>query len=51
MCFYNFKVVRRPYVFLYRDEKDPVVRNVLNLANSQVIYDPDAEGPLSNMFT
>ncbi|CAL8148135.1 unnamed protein product [Orchesella dallaii] len=44
-------VVRRPYVFLYRDEKDPVVRNVLNLANSQVIYDPDAEGPLSNMFT
>ena len=47
----NFQVVRRPHVFLFRDEKDPVERNVINLANSQVIYDPEAEGPLANTFT
>jgi len=44
-------VVRRPHVFLFRDEKDPVERNVINLANSQVIYDPDADGPQATIFT
>jgi hypothetical protein len=44
-------VVRRPHVFLFRDEKDPVERNVVNLANSQVIYDPDADGPQATIFT
>lgn len=29
-------VVRRPYVFIYRSEKDPVERAVLNLATAQV---------------
>ncbi|OXA56707.1 Kinesin-like protein KIF1A [Folsomia candida] len=43
--------VRRPHVFLFRDEKDPVERNVINLANSQVIYDPDAVGPQASIFT
>lgn len=44
-------IVRRPHVFLFRDEKDPVERNVINLANSQVIYDPDAVGPQASIFT
>ncbi|XP_064536098.1 kinesin-like protein unc-104 [Drosophila montana] len=29
-------IVRRPYVFIYRSEKDPVERAVLNLATAQV---------------
>ncbi|KAJ6219465.1 hypothetical protein RDWZM_005277 [Blomia tropicalis] len=29
-------VVRRPYLFIYRDEKDPVERSVINLANARV---------------
>lgn len=44
-------IVRRPHIFLFRDEKDPVERNVINLANSQVIYDPDAVGPQASIFT
>lgn len=29
-------VVRRPYLLVYRDEKDPVERSVINLANARV---------------
>ena len=29
-------VVRRPYLFIYKDEKDPVERSVINLANARV---------------
>lgn len=29
-------IVRRPYVFIHRSEKDPVERAVLNLATAQV---------------
>ncbi|XP_037088936.1 kinesin-like protein unc-104, partial [Pollicipes pollicipes] len=31
-------VVRRPYVFLYRDAKDAVERSLINLARSQIEY-------------
>ncbi|XP_044758313.1 kinesin-like protein unc-104 isoform X2 [Coccinella septempunctata] len=30
--------VRRPYVFIFRDEKDPVERALINLATAQVEY-------------
>lgn len=30
------QTVRRPYVFIYRSEKDPVERAVLNLGTAQV---------------
>lgn len=33
---YSIQIVRRPYVFIYRSEKDPVERAVLNLATAQV---------------
>ncbi|XP_052743331.1 kinesin-like protein unc-104 isoform X6 [Bicyclus anynana] len=36
-------VVRRPYVFIYRDERDPVERAVINLANAHVEYSEDQE--------
>lgn len=33
---FYIKTVRRPYVFIYRSEKDPVERAVLNLGTAQV---------------
>ncbi|XP_026321724.1 kinesin-like protein unc-104 isoform X4 [Hyposmocoma kahamanoa] len=36
-------VVRRPYVFIYRDERDPIERAVINLANAHVEYSEDQE--------
>lgn len=37
------QVVRRPYVFIYRDERDPVERAVINLAHAHVEYSEDQE--------
>lgn len=34
--FFCLQTVRRPYVFIYRSEKDPVERAVLNLGTAQV---------------
>lgn len=34
--FLKFQTVRRPYVLIFRSEKDPVERAVLNLATAQV---------------
>ncbi|XP_060804747.1 kinesin-like protein unc-104 isoform X2 [Amyelois transitella] len=36
-------VVRRPYVFIYRDERDPIERAVINLANAHVEYSEDQQ--------
>ncbi|CEF59380.1 Kinesin-like protein KIF1B [Strongyloides ratti] len=36
-------VVRRPYILLYRDEKDLVIRGIINLANAQIEYSEDHE--------
>lgn len=33
--------MRRPYVFIFRDEKDPVERALINLATAQVEYSED----------
>lgn len=38
-----WQVVRRPYVFIYRDERDPIERAVINLANAHVEYSEDQE--------
>ncbi|KAL1122335.1 hypothetical protein AAG570_003740 [Ranatra chinensis] len=35
--------VRRPYVFIFRDEKDPVERGLINLATAQVEYSEDQQ--------
>jgi len=37
----NLQAVRRPYVFIFRDEKDPVERALINLATAQVEYSED----------
>ncbi|CAG0883725.1 unnamed protein product [Darwinula stevensoni] len=46
-------VVRRPYVFIYRDEKDRVERGVINLASAQVecSQDPQSIMRLPNSFS
>lgn len=36
LLFFSLKIVRRPYVFIYKSEKDPVERAVLNLGTAQV---------------
>lgn len=42
----HFVVVRRPYVFIYNSEKDPVERGVLNLSTAQVEYSEDQQAML-----
>ncbi|XP_030078314.1 kinesin-like protein KIF1B isoform X4 [Microcaecilia unicolor] len=37
----HFVVVRRPYVFLYNSDKDPVERGIINLSTAQVQYSED----------
>lgn len=39
--FFCSKAVRRPYVFIFREEKDPVERALINLATAQVEYSED----------
>ncbi|XP_062871300.1 kinesin-like protein KIF1B isoform X4 [Trichomycterus rosablanca] len=42
----NFVVVRRPYVFIYNSDKDPVERGVLNLSTARVEYSEDQQAML-----
>ncbi|XP_076472473.1 kinesin-like protein unc-104 [Babylonia areolata] len=46
-------VVRRPYVFLYNGEKDPVIRAIINLATAQIQYSEDEQALLKaqNVFS
>ncbi|XP_029435120.1 LOW QUALITY PROTEIN: kinesin-like protein KIF1B [Rhinatrema bivittatum] len=37
----HFVVVRRPYVFVYNSDKDPVERGIINLSTAQVQYSED----------
>lgn len=39
-------VVRRPYIFWFNDQKDPVIRGLINLANSRVEYSEDQQAML-----
>ena len=41
--FLCFQAVRRPYVFIFRDEKDPVERALINLTTAQVEYSEDQQ--------
>lgn len=39
----HFVVVRRPYVFIYNSDKDPVERGIINLSTAQVEYNEDQQ--------
>ncbi|XP_058858582.1 kinesin-like protein KIF1B isoform X25 [Acipenser ruthenus] len=46
-----FVVVRRPYVFMYHNDKDPVERGILNLSTAQVEYSEDQQAMLKTPNT
>jgi len=39
----RFVVVRRPYVYIYNSEKDPVERGLINLATAQVEFSEESQ--------
>lgn len=39
----RYVVVRRPYVYLYRSERDSVERAVINLSSAKVEYSEDKQ--------
>ncbi|XP_046896279.1 kinesin-like protein KIF1B isoform X2 [Hypomesus transpacificus] len=47
----HFVVVRRPYVFIYNSDRDPVERGVLNLSTAQVEYSEDQQAMLKTPNT
>lgn len=42
----RFVVVRRPYILLFRDERDTVIRGLINLANARIEYSEDSQAML-----
>ncbi|CAD5217128.1 unnamed protein product [Bursaphelenchus xylophilus] len=42
----RYVVIRRPYILLYRDSKDLVIRGVINLANARIEYSEDQQAML-----
>ncbi|XP_075293536.1 kinesin-like protein KIF1B isoform X2 [Opisthocomus hoazin] len=46
----HFVVVRRPYVFIYNSDKDPVERGIINLSTAQVEYSEDQQAMTPNTF-
>ena len=44
-------IVRRPYVFLFRDERDPCERGLINLAQAHTEYSHDHQQLVKNTFS
>ncbi|KAL8620050.1 hypothetical protein ACOMHN_015332 [Nucella lapillus] len=44
-------VVRRPYVYVYKTEKDPVVRGIINLGTAHIEYSHEQEDLLKTQNT
>ncbi|XP_022101823.1 kinesin-like protein KIF1A isoform X4 [Acanthaster planci] len=42
----RYVVVRRPYVFIYDSDKDPIERSLINLATAQIEYSEDQQAML-----
>lgn len=40
----KFVVIRRPLLFIYNNEKDPVERMLINLSKAKIIYNEDQIG-------
>jgi hypothetical protein len=39
--FDSSKTIRRPYVFLYNNEKDPLERGIINLSIAKIVYNEE----------
>nr|XP_034337468.1 kinesin-like protein unc-104 isoform X9 [Crassostrea gigas] len=42
----KYVIVRRPYIYIYNSEKDPVERAIINLATAQIEYSEDQQSLL-----
>lgn len=49
-CTVDLQVVRRPYILLFRDDKDCVIRGVINLAHARIEYSEDQQAMLKVKF-
>ncbi|XP_062889418.1 kinesin-like protein KIF1B isoform X3 [Mobula hypostoma] len=47
----HYVAIRRPYVFIYNSDKDPVERGILNLSTAQVEYSEDQQAMLKTANT
>ncbi|XP_053314847.1 kinesin-like protein KIF1A isoform X1 [Spea bombifrons] len=47
----RYVVVRRPYVYIYNNDRDPVERAILNLSQAQVEYSEDQQAMLKTPNT
>ncbi|XP_067826472.1 kinesin-like protein KIF1B isoform X2 [Heptranchias perlo] len=47
----HYVAIRRPYVFIYNSDKDPVERGILNLSTAQVEYSEDQQAMLTTSNT
>lgn len=47
----HYVAIRRPYVFMYNSDKDPVERGILNLSTAQVEYSEDQQAMLKTANT
>ena len=45
-CSLLLQVVRRPFVFIYNTDKDPMERGVINLTTAQIEYSEDQQSLL-----
>ena len=37
----KFVTVRRPYVFIYNSDRDPLERSLINLSAAQIVYNEE----------
>lgn len=47
----RFVTIRRPYVFIYSNERDPLERGLINLSSSQIVYNEEQIEMLQNQNT
>ncbi|CAF0730672.1 unnamed protein product [Brachionus calyciflorus] len=47
----KFVTVRRPFVFLYNNDRDPVERGLINLSNAEIVYNEEQIEMLKNQNT
>ncbi|XP_035379964.1 kinesin-like protein KIF1A isoform X8 [Electrophorus electricus] len=47
----RYVVVRRPYVYIYNSDREPVERAILNLSSAQVEYSEDQQAMLKTPYT
>lgn len=47
----KFVTIRRPFVFIYNNDRDPLERGLINLSSSQIVYNEEQIEMLQNQNT